>query len=70
MLQYDTNNVFESLQDVNSFLTLLMVGTPDDKSLLENYRQTKRVTSGITEIILCVLPFLRQYPKLFGNDIG
>lgn len=30
----------------------------------EAYKQTKRVTSGATEIVLGVMPFLREYPAI------
>jgi hypothetical protein len=54
LLLHDDEHVFASLDGMQSFL--------QDKT--EAYKKAKRYTSGVSEIIHGVLPFLRNYPKL------
>ncbi|CAJ1962060.1 unnamed protein product [Cylindrotheca closterium] len=62
LLQYENDHSFADLEELIVFFL-----RPQEQTAappIAEYWKVKRVTSGAMQIILCVLPYLRKYPKL------
>lgn len=62
LLQYTNDRTFANLEELLVFF--LRPQEETSRPPIAEYWKVKRVTSGAMQIILCVLPFLRNYPKV------